>query len=146
MKDCFSFLCFLRCAPTHTEPHMLKRRLPRNSLRLVSPLLDNLWSNTLALANYSTYMNAYEHIQRVNAVLRRNLHGYDFISSERLYSCVSFMNNWKSCAKFNLCWKFNDETETRNDKPYLPPVVGKLLGWGWRPKRNKWHLSASSGC
>lgn len=37
-------------------------------------------------------------------------------------------------------------SETRNGKPYLPPVVGKLLGWGWRPKRNKWHLSASSGC
>ena len=70
---------------------MLKRRLPRNSLRLVSPLLDNLWSNTLALANYSTYMNAYEHIQRVNAVLRRNLHRHSFIPSERLYSRVSFM-------------------------------------------------------
>ena len=36
-------------------------------------------------------MNAYEHIQRVNAVLRRNLHGHGFIPSERLYSRVSFI-------------------------------------------------------
>lgn len=81
----------MRYGPSHTEPHMLKRRLPRNRLRLVSRLLDNMWSNTFALANWLHKRTASEQIQRVNVVRRCNLHGHDPIFGERFYSFVPFI-------------------------------------------------------